>query len=992
MKRFVLPCLFLLIRFTLDAQEAIVKEENITMPTYPFSDPDPVARPGRIYPYFRFDGYSSSSVEMKHRMVTLENRWIKVWVAPDMGGKVWGALDKKNGKYFVYFNRVVKFREIAMRGPWTSGGIEFNFGSIGHAPTTSSPVDFTYMKNVDGSVSCFIGSTDLTSATDWQIEIRLPSDKAWFETHSVWINPTPMKTSLYHWQTMAADATDDLHYVFPGTHYIDHGGNDTEWPVLKDGRNISDYNANDYGGAHSYHVLGCYTDWFAGFYSSSNTGFGHWSRYPYKPGKKIWIWGLSREGEIWKNLLADTASGNTQYTELQTGLLFNQEADGSTLTPFKHAFMMPGDIEKFTEKWFPVSGTGGITEISEEGILNLSPAGNSTDITFQSLEYLSDTIEIMDRTGKLVKSLPLDMEPEKTVQVHVDAISSGLTVMLKHGELRYSSSIATGRTLNRPVKIDSTFDWESVYGIYSRGIEKFRQRLYPEARVILESCIGKDPSFLPALTALADLDLRSLNYDEAEKKLLRVLSFDTYDPEANFLYGNLLSLKGEYPGAKDAYGISLKSTGFKSAALNRLALVALKECRYDEAQDYINDALLYNGLDQNILMTAAVISRVTREDRKYGMYLERLSGLNPLSHFAAFEKFLSSGDTSALGRFRRGINTEFKSEVYTGLAIWYLEAGLTSDAVTVLKAAPPEPMTDYLLAYLYNISGDKASASMLVDRALGSDIKLVFPYRDIYAGILQWADSLKHSWKNDYYLALLWWSKGNNEMADRLFSKCGDEPDNTAFYLSRANFLVQTGSPGKAKRDYRNGFRYSKGDWRPYHLFYEYLVSEKDFMPADSLSKAAFREFPGSYIIATDRAKSLIRGNSYSNCIRLLKKTVILPFEGAGYGRVIWHQANILEAIRLIRLNRTRDARSKIADARLWPENLGVGRPFAVDETLENTLEAVCSVKEGDKKGRERLRKLIPALGKQPDQGEASKDTDSRISEGVWLLVKECGI
>jgi hypothetical protein len=29
----------------------------------------------------------------------------------------------------VLYNNVVKFRDIAMRGPWTSGGIEFNFGT-----------------------------------------------------------------------------------------------------------------------------------------------------------------------------------------------------------------------------------------------------------------------------------------------------------------------------------------------------------------------------------------------------------------------------------------------------------------------------------------------------------------------------------------------------------------------------------------------------------------------------------------------------------------------------------------------------------------------------------------------------------------------------------------------------------------------------------------------------------------------------------------------
>ena len=387
--RTILSSVFLFVFFSHAlCQEASIREELIELPTYPFSDPDPVARPGKIYPYFKFDGYSTIPVVKKHKMVMMENNWIKVWIAPDMGGKVYGALDKNTGKYFIYFNNVVKFREIAMRGPWTSGGIEFNFGSIGHAPTTATPVDYCYQKNPDGSVSCFVGALELTSRTEWRVEIRLPIDRAWFETRSYWENPTNQKTSLYHWQTAAADATDDLQYFFPGKAYIDHSGNSFPWPVMSDGRDISFYRNNNYGTSHSYHVLGEYTDWFAGYYHNSETGFGHWSRYPYKPGKKIWIWGLSRDGEIWKGLLTDSARGNVQYTEIQTGLLFNQEADESTLSPFKHLYFMPGAVERFNERWFPISRTKGVVAISQEGILNIEKEKTGFKLYFQSLAKL----------------------------------------------------------------------------------------------------------------------------------------------------------------------------------------------------------------------------------------------------------------------------------------------------------------------------------------------------------------------------------------------------------------------------------------------------------------------------------------------------------------------------------------------------------------------------------------------------------------------------
>ena len=64
-------------------------------------------------------------------------------------------------------------------------------------------------------------------------------------------------------------------------------------------------------------------------------------RYPprdEKAGKKIWIWGLARQGMIWENLLTDV---DGPYAEVQSGRLFNQSAEASTFTPFNHRGFTP---------------------------------------------------------------------------------------------------------------------------------------------------------------------------------------------------------------------------------------------------------------------------------------------------------------------------------------------------------------------------------------------------------------------------------------------------------------------------------------------------------------------------------------------------------------------------------------------------------------------------------------------------------------------------
>jgi len=76
------------------AADATVSEVQQTLLTYAYGDPSPLAEYGRIYPYARFDGYSASGSERSWTMVKLENDYLVVLIAPQIGGKVWAAYDK----------------------------------------------------------------------------------------------------------------------------------------------------------------------------------------------------------------------------------------------------------------------------------------------------------------------------------------------------------------------------------------------------------------------------------------------------------------------------------------------------------------------------------------------------------------------------------------------------------------------------------------------------------------------------------------------------------------------------------------------------------------------------------------------------------------------------------------------------------------------------------------------------------------------------------
>ncbi len=329
-----------------------LREEKISMKTYGYGDPNPTPYPpGRMYPYHRFDGYEYTPTNRLWQSVVLENDKVAVTIFPEIGGKVWGAIDKKTGKDFVYYNNVVKFRNIAMRGPWTAGGIEFNFGVLGHAATTSAPVDYYTRKNADGSASCYVSYHDWISRTLWMVEIRVGADDNFFTTRTTWFNGSQLDQPYYQWMNAAYKAGRGMQVFFPGSHSIAHEGVRQEYPVDEKGRDLSVYANNAFGGDKSCHVVGGDSGFYGAYWHDDQFGTRHDSPTWDRLGRKIWFWSQSRAGGIWEDLLTDT---DGQYTELQAGRMFTQPTAGSELTPFKNPSFAPGATDVFIDRWSPV--------------------------------------------------------------------------------------------------------------------------------------------------------------------------------------------------------------------------------------------------------------------------------------------------------------------------------------------------------------------------------------------------------------------------------------------------------------------------------------------------------------------------------------------------------------------------------------------------------------------------------------------------------------
>jgi len=927
--------------FCLLAQEATIEEKKQSFRTYPFSDPSPVPEMGKIYPYFRFDGYSADSVRKDWTVVTLENPYIRVDITPEVGGKVWGAVEKSTGKPFVYYNKVVKFRDIAMRGPWTSGGIEFNFGAIGHAPTTSTPVDYLVRENEDGSVSCFVGAMDLASRTEWRVEIRLEPDKAYFETRSYWFNPTEMNTSLYHWMNGSADATDDLRYYFPGTTYIGHGGDAHPWPIHENGRNVSIYGNNDFGSYKSYHVLGEYTDFFGGLYQNQRFGFGHWSPYGDKPGKKIWIWGLSRQGMIWEDLLTDTDLGNRQYTEIQTGLLFNQAGAHSSRSPFKHLFFAPNGVERFGEIWFPVTGMSGMVDANKHGVLNVEIRKHDVLVEICPLRPMEEEL-ILKADGKIVYRNLLHLTSLKTFR---DSIrwnpEKAVDVTLGRNLLTYRSDRTETARLNRPVETGEAFDWSSAYGCYIDGAERARQRDHRGALERYLASLEKNAHYLPALAGASEIYYRRMEYEKALDAAKRALALDTYDADANYLYGIVNRKLGRPFDAKDGLGIASRSMKTRTASSVQLAEMAFMERDYASAIVYAERALDYNRYNLSALRVLALCERKQGREREAVKVFDRILGIDPLNHFARFEAYLLDSRPEPLMAFQSMIRNELPHETYLELAIAYFNLGLLDEAARVLEWSPSHPMADLWLAFLHDRVGDAVQSQRHLAKVQVASPYLVYPFRHETAEVLTWALQKKSHCKLWYYLALIHWSRGWDEAAKQYFLDCGDTPDFAPFYLARGNFLRME-SVEYAMNDYRRALELDGDSWRCYHFLQNAYSELAQYDQALVYAQKGAETFPKNYILRYAYAEALLHNRRYEDCLSVLKDVQILPHEGARYGRETYRQACVLRALEFIQNQEYSHAGEMIERARLWPENLGVGKPYDVDTRVEDFLEGLC--------------------------------------------------
>lgn len=926
-----------------------IREYKKVFTTYPFSDPDPIPKPdAKIYPYYRFDGFTDKPVQKEWKVVELENDYIKLTILPEVGGKVWSAIEKSTGKDFIYNNHVIKFRDIAMRGPWTSGGVEGNYGIIGHTPNCATPVDYTTITREDGSVSCVIGVLDLLTCTSWKLDINLPKDKAYFTTSSFWFNSTEFEQPYYTWMNTGIKAAGNLQFIYPGKNYLGHDGEYNSWPINKqNGKDLSFYSNNNFGGYKSYHVFGKYSDFFGGYWHDEDFGMGRYSNHDDKIGKKIWIWGLSQQGMIWEKQLTDT---DGQYVEVQSGRLFNQASENSSLTPFKQRSFSPYQTDSWSEYWFPVKQTKGFVKANNYGAVNVKNENGWLKIYISPLQKLNEKLEVFDN-GKKIYSKDIALSTlqlfKDSIQVAVDP--NKLKLILGKNKLVWNSDPEDGN-LSRPLEMPKNFDNNSVYGLYLQGKNAISFKDYIKAEEKLTACLQKDPNYSPALSDLASLQIRKLEYKEAIATASQALAINTYDPAANYYYALANLHLGTITDAKDGFDIAASSAEYRCAAYTALSKIYFRENELSKATEYAEKSLVNNQYNLEGLQLLAVIYRLQNNTSKATEMLNKIRTVDPLNHFAGFEKYLLEKSEASKLHFTSLIRNEMPEQTYLELGIWYHQLNRNEEALKVLALAPANAEIIYWNAFLENKAVDLSKIQPGIS----------FPFRSETAEILEKIIQTNNLWQLKYHLGLIEWNRNNLSKAKELFSQCGTKPADPAFYAAKASLMKDDSQLVIA--NLQQAIKLDNQSWRYPKLLAEHYISQKQYGKALAIVEPFYKHHSENYIIGMLYAKTLLLNKKYAEADTFLTKLEILPFEGATIGRQLYHEAKLMQALAQMKNKQYKKALQFISDAKLFPQNLGVGKPYDenIDERLENWLDYQCYTSLGDKQTAEKsLQKII---------------------------------
>lgn len=943
-------------------------EEEVLIPTYGIGEPDPnpmflekrvyQGSSGKVYPHPVIDRIEDEKRPQPYRLAILENEYIRIEMMPELGGRIYRALDKTNQYDFVYYNRVIKPALVGLAGPWISGGIEFNWPQH-HRPNTFGPVEYKLEANEDGSATAWISEIDRMYGTKMTAGFTLHPGKAYLEISARLYNRTPEPQTFLWWANPAVAVNDYTQSVFPPdvTAVFDHGKRDvSRFPIATGTYYKMDYSAGvDISRYRNIPVPTSYMAYksdynFVGGYDHGvRAGLLHVANHHVSPGKKQWTWGNGEFGKAWDRNLTDE---DGPYIELMTGIYTDNQPDFTWLAPYEE--------KTFTQYFMPYKNIGVVKNASIDAAINLEIDALTRKAVAQA--YATSNLEgvVIELKGKrrtYFKETVL-LSPVSTFESVVsledgdEAHDLTLSVRNADGRLLVSYTPAppsieevpeAAKPLPEPEELQTN---EQLY-LAGLHLEQYRHATFEPEAYYLEG-LKRDKNDIRINIAYGTLLLRRGQFAEAEQHFLTAVKSLTwrntnpYDGEAFYQLGLALKLQGRNQEAFTALYKSTWSGAWQDAGYFTLAQIATAQGSVQEALELIERSLVRNTHNFKARHLKAALLRRLGRFTEAAVYVQETLAIDTADFGASYERVLirtEVGDLEGAEAAGNELLRLMRGDVhnYLNLASDYAFAGLFEEAIHVLTLIVPDaqttayPMAHYALAYLHGMAGHEQLAEQYRKAGCASAPELCFPNTLFELLALEHAVSvIAADDKANYYLGNWYYDKKRHH--DAILAWEASRDANSDFPTVHRNLALayynKLGDSARALPSLERAFALRKEDAR---VFYELdqlykklgYSSEKRFAALEA-NMPLVEKRDDLYLEYVTLLNLLGRPQE---ALQALESRNFHPWEG-GEGKVTGQ--HVLGHVEMAKLEmaggRYEEALSHLQAALIYPENLGEGK------------------------------------------------------------------
>lgn len=779
-------------------------QEQVTIPTYPVGKPDknPMffekrvyqGSSGVVYPHPVIEKIEDEKVDKEYTALFIENKYLKIMILPEIGGRVQMAYDKIAQRHFIYYNQVIKPALVGLCGPWISGGIEFNWPQH-HRPSTFDAVDYKIEENADGSKTVWVSEVEIMFRTKGMAGFTLHPDKAYLEIKAQLYNRTNIPQTFLWWANPAVSVDDHYQSVFPpDVHAVfDHGKRDvSSFPIAtgtyykidySPGTDISRY--KNIPVPTSYMAVNSEYNFVGGYQHDTRAGVLHVADHHVSPGKKQWTWGNGDFGIAWDRNLTDE---DGPYIELMTGVYTDNQPDFS--------WIMPYEEKSFTQYFLPYREVGLVKNATKDVVLGWDKNEDEATVKVFVTSALEKARITVSRESHEVFNEMANLSPENvwTRTLSLQGYSNeqfAIAVSDDQGRelVSYKEVKPENKEIPQPAKpalLPEQVENEEQLFLTGQHLEQYRHATYSPVPYYQEA-LRRDPNDIRNNNALGLWLLRrgqcekSIPYFETAIKTITQRNPNPYDSEPYYNLGLALKYVGRDKEAYDAFFKSTWSGAWQDAGYFSVAQIDIKNKDYEAALEHINwslDRNARNGKAYLVKVHALRKLQKTDEAIETANYALKRDGFNLSVLFELCGCYQDLGDLTKAQSVSARLKQLSRSKVSTLIeyAIEFADLGLYTDAIELLSIAedshPDDPMLNYYLGYYHSRSGDRDIADRYLQKAMQANPDRCFPNRLEDIIVLQSAmQQNPQDAKACYYLGNLWYDKRQYDEAIRAWDK-----------------------------------------------------------------------------------------------------------------------------------------------------------------------------------------------------------------------------